>query len=39
MTSAGTHSLPNFNVKSPQHLLAYGFGAGLSPWAATAPAT
>jgi len=33
MSSADSHVLPNFNARSPQHLIAYGFGAGLSPWA------
>jgi phosphatidylglycerophosphatase A len=31
--SADTQTLPSFNARSPRDLIAYGFGAGLSPWA------
>jgi phosphatidylglycerophosphatase A len=33
MSSADTQTIPSFNARSPRDLLAYGFGAGLSPWA------
>lgn len=31
--SAASHATPQFDIKRPQHLLAYGAGAGLSGWA------
>jgi phosphatidylglycerophosphatase A len=33
MNTVDTASLPTFNIRNPQHVIAYGFGAGLSPWA------
>ena len=33
MNSVDTSIPPSFNIRNPQHLIAYGFGAGLSPWA------
>lgn len=33
MSTADTETVPSFNMRNPQHLIAYGLGTGLSPWA------